>query len=148
MTNLRRVGNFVVSRKQLRLLLLVIGLCATCYFVLASVIAGAYYREIAFASQDLQIQPEFLQRLYSVMQTSILAITITAIVLTVLTTVAAVIITHRFYGPLVPIRRFIASVRDGDYSARLSLRTADEFHDLAEELNEMVKTLEARHGSK
>lgn len=145
MKNLRRLENFVINRQQVRWLLLIAGVSAICYFVLATVVAASFYKQIAYASQDFEVQPIFTQKLYVLMQSSILALTVTALILTVVTTLAAMILSHRFFGPLVPIKRFINSVKDGDYSVRLSLRNADELHDLAQDLNEMAIALEKRY---
>lgn len=56
-------------------------------------------------------------------------------------------LTHRYYGPLVSIERFVAQVTDGDYSVRCKIREKDELHDLVVKLNQMAEVLEKRHGS-
>jgi HAMP domain-containing protein len=55
--------------------------------------------------------------------------------------------THRYYGPLVSVQRFIESMEKGDYSKRCKIRTKDELHDLVDQLNSMADSLEKRHGS-
>ena len=54
--------------------------------------------------------------------------------------------THRFFGPLITIGRFVAKISDGDYTARVSVRKRDELQDLVAQLNQMAETLESRHG--
>lgn len=57
-------------------------------------------------------------------------------------------VTHRFLGPTVSIKRLIASLRQGDYSARETLRKNDELTDVMDELNSLATDLERRHGQK
>jgi methyl-accepting chemotaxis protein len=52
---------------------------------------------------------------------------------------------HRMVGPMVPIRRQIEALKNGDYSARVTLRKRDAFGELAEDLNELTRMLE-EHG--
>ena len=54
-------------------------------------------------------------------------------------------LTHRFYGPLVSIQRFVAAIIDGDYQSRISVRKKDELQSIALKLNEMAAVLEKRH---
>jgi len=56
-------------------------------------------------------------------------------------------LTHRYYGPLVSIERFVAQVTEGDYTVRCKIREKDELHDLVVKLNQMADVLEKRHGS-
>ena len=56
--------------------------------------------------------------------------------------------THKFYGPLIGIRRFVKEIVRGDYTQRIVIRRGDELHDLVLKLNEMAETLEKRHGSR
>ena len=56
-------------------------------------------------------------------------------------------LTHRYYGPLVSIVRFIKQLGDGDYSARVAVRKSDELLDLVSHLNSLAETLQERHGA-
>lgn len=53
-------------------------------------------------------------------------------------------LSHRLFGPTVPIRRHIARLRAGDYGSRIKLRKRDEFKIIAEELNLLAETLQER----
>jgi nitrate/nitrite-specific signal transduction histidine kinase len=55
-------------------------------------------------------------------------------------------LTHRYYGPLVSINRFVREVSAGDYTVRAKIRNKDELHDLVTSLNSMAEELQARHG--
>ena len=54
-------------------------------------------------------------------------------------------LTHRYYGPLVSIEKFVDQVASGDYGSRVSLRKKDELQRLATKLNTMAEHLEQRH---
>lgn len=54
-------------------------------------------------------------------------------------------LTHRYYGPLVSIEKFVDQVTEGDYSSRVALRKKDELQRLATKLNTMAENLEQRH---
>ncbi len=55
-------------------------------------------------------------------------------------------LTHRYYGPLVSIERFIDEIKRGHYGQRVRIRERDELHNLVNRLNEMAEVLERRHG--
>lgn len=56
-------------------------------------------------------------------------------------------LTHRYYGPLVSIERFVDDVAQGRYSQRVKIRQKDELQRLTDKLNDMAAALEKRHGS-
>lgn len=55
-------------------------------------------------------------------------------------------LTHRYYGPLVSIERFIDQITKGNYGSRVTIRSNDELQDLVKKLNELASALESRHG--
>lgn len=56
-------------------------------------------------------------------------------------------LTHRYYGPLVSIERFIEQISRGEYDKRCKIREKDELHGLVDRLNHMAVMIESRHGS-
>ncbi|RZA19070.1 MAG: hypothetical protein EOP10_20100 [Proteobacteria bacterium] len=53
---------------------------------------------------------------------------------------------HKYTGPLVAVTRFVVSMTNGYYAARLNLRKKDEhLRDLEKALNVMAEELERRH---
>ncbi len=54
--------------------------------------------------------------------------------------------THRYYGPLVSIERFVDEIASGQYSKRVKIRKGDELQRLTDKLNVMATALEQRHG--
>ncbi len=76
---------------------------------------------------------------------------VTAIVLTMIIQIitAAVFIyweglylTHRIVGPWVRIKKVLEEIGNGNFSVRINLRKADEFHDVASWINHMCDKLE------
>ncbi len=76
-----------------------------------------------------------------------LVILFSACALSVFALVAGVVLSHRLFGPLVSINRHIATLREGQYSARLQLRSSDDMSELKDSLNDLAEALERRHGN-
>ena len=56
-------------------------------------------------------------------------------------------LTHRYYGPLVSIERFVESIEKGDFKARITLRKKDELKSLVKKLNKMAESIEKKFSS-
>lgn len=54
------------------------------------------------------------------------------------------VLSHRLLGPLVPIRRHIQKLIDGQYDDRLRLRKTDELQFLADDINALTEKLSER----
>jgi HAMP domain-containing protein len=54
--------------------------------------------------------------------------------------------THRYYGPLVSIERFVDQMTAGDYARRCKIREKDELQRLVGKLNRMAEAMQDRHG--
>ena len=54
----------------------------------------------------------------------------------------SIVYAHRMVGPMVPFRRQLEALKNGDYSTRVHLRRGDAFEDVARELNELSELLE------
>lgn len=57
-----------------------------------------------------------------------------------------VIFSHRIFGPVVPIRRQIKNLIDGNYNSKITLRKNDELKQVAEDLNKLAETLKNSRG--
>ncbi len=62
-------------------------------------------------------------------------------VLSIACLVLWMIYSHRIFGPLVPIRRQVENLRNGNFSEQVTLRKYDEFKDLADNLNGLADSL-------
>ena len=54
-------------------------------------------------------------------------------------------LTHKYYGPLVSIERFVDEMTEGLYDRRVKIRKGDELQRLANKLNNMAISLQTRH---
>lgn len=57
-------------------------------------------------------------------------------------------LTHRYYGPLVSIHRFLKEIENENYAARVTIRKNDELQDLVVDLNNLAESLEKKYSSK
>jgi hypothetical protein len=89
-------------------------------------------------NENLAFIAMFKDIVSSIMFTGIIGISVLSVVCFILW----VVYSHRIFGPIVPIRRHIISLKNGDYSVRIKLRTGDEMKDVAEELNQLAEALQ------
>jgi methyl-accepting chemotaxis protein len=68
-----------------------------------------------------------------------------AIVFTILSLLFGLQTTHRFYGPQVSLLRQIEELKNGNFSARVHLRKADELTDIQDALNGLAEALEKKY---
>lgn len=62
--------------------------------------------------------------------------------------VAGILVSHRLFGPQVPMQRLIEDLIEGRFSSRGTLRKNDEFQDLMAALNRLASNLEEREKNK
>jgi signal transduction histidine kinase len=98
----------------------------------------------AISRTTYDIHGEGVQAITRVLLSSFLALFMLAVVITFVVFWLCVRISHRFYGPMVPIRRHLVALRAGDYSKRLILRKDDEFRELEQLLNDLAADLERK----
>lgn len=65
------------------------------------------------------------------------------IVITLLTFIAFIFITHKIAGPLYKLKNHLASIREGHAITPLTFRTGDHFQDVAEEVTLFLETISA-----
>jgi HAMP domain-containing protein len=141
-------GIFIEPFKQIKLGLYVMGV--TLVFV---ILAGLFYRQ-AFDAQyahvmsifgvvEEALQTQVTNNDIFVQNSRRLAVLFTTFIVVMFTVILRS--THRYYGPLVSIERFIHEIRDGNYHKRVSIRKGDELGRLVNSLNEMATELEKRH---
>lgn len=76
---------------------------------------------------------------------SVIALTLMGFVATMLFVVVRR--THRMYGPMVSIMRFVSELSRGNYAVRIHVRGKDDFQGLVGRLNDLAETLHKRHGA-
>lgn len=58
--------------------------------------------------------------------------------------VGTLVISHRFFGPVVALQKHISALTRGEYDHRTHLRKTDELKELASDLNQLSEQLEAQ----
>lgn len=119
--------------------------------VFCLVIAGLVFR--AFSEQYQQVVQIFEVADFMALLTNDVfiknAYIIGGTLLAFVAVMTAVVIqrTHRMYGPMVSIQRFVIEIARGNYAVRIKIRKKDDFQKLTEALNSMAEALHQRHGS-
>ena len=134
---IRRSSVLIEPYKQLRfgILFLMINfvfslLCFSIFYLFLSDVQQTL--EVYFkldAAQIGQIRAKFLQPLLLAAGLFLLFIVVTLYL--------SVTYTHKFYGPLVSINRFLDELNEGKNPEPIQLRTNDQLQDLAERLNRL-----------
>jgi HAMP domain-containing protein len=58
--------------------------------------------------------------------------------------VGTIVVSHRYFGPVVALRRHIGALLNGEYEHRTHLRKSDELKELAADLNQLSEHFESR----
>jgi methyl-accepting chemotaxis protein len=147
---LRRVLALNQQRKTVNLLLqpgLQLKLPIT-FLVITAVFGGLIAIAISNAYRTLFLtiaaeQPTYMEGILRAQTADLLIVSGMLAVGYLLTVLAvAIVMLHRLVGPTVALRRLIEALKNGDYSARVTLRRHDAFVQLADDLNELAALLE------
>ena len=113
------------------------------WFTVVMVIIGGIFAFLFVSFFFVQLGPEaFLSQYPLVIKTIFATIAVQVLLTGVFVYWEGLYITHKMVGPLVRIRKFLEEVGKGNFSLRINLRRADEFHDVAKWINEMCDNLE------
>lgn len=69
---------------------------------------------------------------------------VVAAIFSVLSIVLGMQMSHRYYGPIIPLLRHVEELRNGNYSSRVKLRQSDELIEIQDALNGLAETLDER----
>lgn len=137
--------------KQLKLGVYVLMLSLAFVLITGLLVVNAFMEQYQHVMEIFQVvDPRFKWELVTndVFETNV--VRIVAVLVTYVVVLFAVVFraTHKYYGPLVSIERFVQDISHGDYTRRVQVRRGDELHDLTLHLNEMAQILQERHGAK
>ncbi len=71
-------------------------------------------------------------------------VSILTVIFSGISIVLSIILSHRVVGPMIPIKRQIQNLLEGNYQARGHLRKYDEFQDIMTGLNELADQLDKK----
>jgi signal transduction histidine kinase len=139
--NRRKATNYVQNRGALLRLsipfILLLSLSAGLLLIVQSQVVSALGYEGAI---DPALIANLQQVVSQVTMTSLIGLSISACLCYIL----YIIVSHRIFGPMVPIRRHVESLKKGDFTSRVNLRSYDEFKDLAADLNALAEVLQEK----
>lgn len=92
-----------------------------------------------------RIEPEVIGAIQQSLRTATYTTIAVAILFGLISVSLGIILTHRLVGPMVPIRRLIRQLTDGEYGVQGRLRTKDDYQEVMSELNVLSKKLLERH---
>jgi len=138
--NLRSIRGFLVRPKQqLRGTLIIVGICI--FFQLLMLIAFRSALD-SVITQFAQSNPEMAAQMSASTVSVFRLMVMYVFFLAFVTLLIGIVITHRTYGPLVPLMRHVENLTQRKFDARVHLRDTDELQELADALNLLAETLE------
>lgn len=93
-----------------------------------------------------RIEPEVVAAIQDSIRVATMTTIVSGALFSLISISLGIILTHRLIGPMVPIRRLIRQLHDGEYGTQGKLRKKDDFQDVMNELNELSLRLQSRHG--
>lgn len=125
------------------------------YFVGFTVlIMGGVFLVFLLSLQDIvntlavayRIEPEIIAAIQDSIRVATLSTIFSGALFCLISISLGIILTHRLIGPMVPIRRLIQQLHDGEYGSQGKLRKRDDFKEVMNDLNELSLRLQSRHG--
>lgn len=140
--NRRQASNFAVDHKaQLRFAIPFVIL----FVVSLSTINVVFWKIFSErSSMSSGAPPEALAFLSSVMGQAVILCSIGMLAIGVVSLILWMLYSHRIFGPMVPIRRQVDAIKNGNYDFKIVLRKRDEFKELADELNNLALHLKSK----
>ncbi len=142
----RSLKNFFIKpREQLRYATILFSGAATLLSVYVIMVLTSMVTSLGSLAQQYDLPPELLSALTKSIGSAAVFIGVFGLIISLGMLAIGVTLSHRIFGPMIPIQRLVSDLKNGDYTARGSLRKNDEFKDLMNDLNELAETLQKRH---
>lgn len=141
----RQIRNFVLS-PSLQLKFSLLPLALSLVFAIAFVVQLVYlYNQYVDLIIDYtEVREQILEIIDGQKSRFYMIVSVYCAIYVIVSTAIAIVMTHRLIGPTIAFRRHIKSLSDGKYDSRITLRKADAFSELAEDLNQLAAKLEAQ----
>lgn len=126
------------------------------YFVGTTlVIMGAVFLLFLLSLEDMistlavvyRIEPEVIGAIQQSLKTATFTTIAVALIFGLISISLGIILTHRLIGPMIPIRRLIRQLNDGEYGVQGRLRTKDDYQEIMNDLNQLSNSLSTKHGA-
>lgn len=92
-----------------------------------------------------RIEPEVIGAIQQSLKTATFTTIAVAAIFAIISISLGIILTHRLVGPMIPIRRLIQQLTNGEYGVQGRLRTKDDYQEVMVDLNALSKILSERH---
>ncbi len=126
------------------------------YFVGMTLITmGAVFLLFLLSLEDMistlavvyRIEPEVIGAIQQSLKTATFTTIVVGALFGMISVSLGIILTHRLIGPMVPIRRLIKQLAEGQYGVQGRLRTKDDYQEVMNDLNKLSQALSERHGN-
>lgn len=140
-------GLFIKPRQQLKYSFMFMGggMMILCLFI--AVVIYSVNRTLFALESAYGMDPSVAQTIRQALTSTLSISCVLSAVLAAFSFVIGLQLTHRIYGPLIPLQRHIDELRNGNFSSRVHLRKNDEMLELQEGLNSLATALESKYGS-
>ncbi len=144
----RRLRNFMIRPGvQIRHLVYVLSVGLVFMLVMFSFMLMTLTSMFNQAAQIANIEYDIQLAIQNAIISAWIVFTLSCLAFAVLSAAIGILLTHRVFGPIVPIRRHLAALKEGNYKVVTQLRQQDELKDVADDLNQVSAMLEKRYGS-
>lgn len=144
--NRRSIKNIMVRPKQqLRFSLALVTICCMSVILFLLVVVFQMKQTLATLALAYRLDVEVVTAIQGSLTSAVyVSLGLTAGV-TALAFAVGIRLSHRIYGPIVAINRFIGSMEEGNYKSRMTLRKDDDLIEIKDALNKLAEALEKRH---
>lgn len=147
--NQRSAKNILIRpREQLRFAVVFFAASSALLTAYVVVVLTSLMSTLSTIVHQYDLPPEVLPTLLNSLQWSVFFVALFGVVLTLGMLAMGVTLSHRIFGPLIPMGALISKLKAGEYGARADLRKNDEFKELAGDLNDLAEKLQTKYGEK
>jgi signal transduction histidine kinase len=144
--NRRSVKNILVNpRRQLKFSLALVVGCSLSVILFLMVVVFQVKQTITTLGLAYRLDADVVGAIQSALTSAVYVSMLLAFGVTGLAFVIGIRLSHRIYGPIVAINRYIDSLTEGNYKARLTLRKDDDLTEIRDSLNKLAESLEKRN---
>ncbi len=144
----RLLRNFIIRPGvQIRYLVYILSVGLVFMLVMFSFMLMTLTRMFSQAAQIANIEYDIQLAIQNAIISAWIVFALSCIAFAGLSAVIGILLTHRVFGPIVPIRRHLAALKKGNYKQVTQLRQHDELKEVADDLNQVSELLEKRYGS-
>lgn len=138
-------GMFIRPRQQVKYAMLFVGGAMLSVVALLGFLVVSFNHALARYNDKFHGTADVGLTIGDSFTISFLIIILIAVLIGILSIYMGIKLSHRIYGPMIPLNRHIEKLIEGDYKSRVRLRKGDELTELSEALNRLATALEERH---